>query len=350
APHRHRAAFVLGDRRRPHGTARGLRDRRLLGELRARHRVLPGAQAAAVERRAHGECTARAPGGRTDGAGSRRASAAGSVPAPHSVRGNSPGHRAPRRRGGGIRPHGTRAVSQSVARPRVASDRHEPDGQAAAASRAGDARIRPEAGAVAAGAGPGLRGLPRVGSQLSIPPGGGRRSAADRATLASTGSRACVWPRTCSRPGALGHQRARGHGLVGREPRRAARSRRGDDALAAAARARGRGCSARRAAWHAGGRNHRPDPTMTLTTTTLGGETGGLPLLESGVIAVVRAPEAARVRAVAHALAAGGVGAVEITLTTPGAIALIADLARDDDLSGCVVGAGTVLDEAAARA
>ena len=89
---------------------------------------------------------------------------------------------------------------------------------------------------------------------------------------------------------------------------------------------------------------------MTLTTTTLGGETGGLPLLESGVIAVVRAPEADRVRAVARALAAGGVGAVEITLTTPGAIALIADLARDDDLSGCVVGAGTVLDEAAARA
>jgi len=89
---------------------------------------------------------------------------------------------------------------------------------------------------------------------------------------------------------------------------------------------------------------------MTLTTTTLGGETGGLPLLESGVIAVVRAPEAARLRAVARALAAGGVGAVEITLTTPGAISLIGDLARDDDLSGCAVGAGTVLDEAAARA
>jgi len=89
---------------------------------------------------------------------------------------------------------------------------------------------------------------------------------------------------------------------------------------------------------------------LTLTTTTLGGETGGLPLLESGVIAVVRAPEAARLRAVARALAAGGVGAVEITLTTPGAISMIGDLARDDDLSGCAVGAGTVLDEAAARA
>src|SRR5439155_1536075 len=185
------------------------------------------------------------------------------------------------------------------------------------------------AGAAAPGAGPGLRGLPRVGSQLSIPPGGGRRSAAHRATLASTGSRACVWPRTCSRPGALGRQRARGHRLVGREPRRAARSRRGDDALAAAARARGRGCSARRAAWHAGGLGRQPDPTMTLTTTTLGGETGGLPLLESGVIAVVRAPEAARLRAVARARAAGGVGAGEITLATPGPFAMIAGHARE---------------------
>jgi len=89
---------------------------------------------------------------------------------------------------------------------------------------------------------------------------------------------------------------------------------------------------------------------MTHTTTTRGGETGGLPLLESGVIAVVRAPEAVRLRAVARALAAGGVGAVEITLTTPGAIATIADLAGDEGLPGCLVGAGTVLDEVAARA
>ena len=89
---------------------------------------------------------------------------------------------------------------------------------------------------------------------------------------------------------------------------------------------------------------------MTHTTTTRGGETGGLPLLESGVIAVVRAPEAVRLRAVARALAAGGVGAVEITLTTPGAIATIADLAGDEGLAGCLVGAGTVLDEVAARA
>jgi len=89
---------------------------------------------------------------------------------------------------------------------------------------------------------------------------------------------------------------------------------------------------------------------MTTTTTTLGGEKGGLPLLESGVIAVVRAPAAVGLRAVAGALVAGGVGAVEITLTTPGAIAAIAELARDAELAGCLVGAGTVLDETAARA
>src|SRR5438046_898613 len=87
---------------------------------------------------------------------------------------------------------------------------------------------------------------------------------------------------------------------------------------------------------------------MTQTTPTLGGERGGLhPLLESGVIAVARLPAAAGLRAAARALAAGGVGAVEITLTTPGAIEAIGELASDRDLA-CVVGAGTVLDESAA--
>src|SRR5206468_1876212 len=41
--------------------------------------------------------------------------------------------------------------------------------------------------------------------------------------------------------------------------------------------------------------------------------------------------------------------AVEVTLTTPGAIDAIADLASDQRLAGCVIGAGTVLDESAAR-
>src|SRR3989454_6595476 len=85
---------------------------------------------------------------------------------------------------------------------------------------------------------------------------------------------------------------------------------------------------------------------MTLTATTFPGLD---PLLQSGVIAVVRLTEAVRLGPAARALAAGGVGAVEVTLTTPGAIDAIADLASDQGLAGCVIGAGTVLDESAAR-
>src|SRR2546430_5983837 len=85
---------------------------------------------------------------------------------------------------------------------------------------------------------------------------------------------------------------------------------------------------------------------MTLTAMTLPGLD---PLLQSGVIAVVRVSEAVRLGPAARALAAGGVGAVEVTLTTPGAIDTIADLASDKSLAGCVIGAGTVLDESAAR-
>jgi 2-dehydro-3-deoxyphosphogluconate aldolase/(4S)-4-hydroxy-2-oxoglutarate aldolase len=75
------------------------------------------------------------------------------------------------------------------------------------------------------------------------------------------------------------------------------------------------------------------------------------PLLAGGVIAVVRLPEAADLRPAARALAAGGVGAVEITLTTPGAIAAIEALTADGGVpgGGCVVGAGSVLDARAAR-
>src|SRR5256712_7639545 len=85
---------------------------------------------------------------------------------------------------------------------------------------------------------------------------------------------------------------------------------------------------------------------MTLTAMTLRGLDR---LLQSGVIAVVRVSEAVRLGPAARALAAGGVGAVEVTLTTPGAIDTIADLASDTGLAGCVIGAGTVLDESAAR-
>src|SRR5207249_11337966 len=86
--------------------------------------------------------------------------------------------------------------------------------------------------------------------------------------------------------------------------------------------------------------------TMTLTAMTLPGLD---PLLQSGVIAVVRVSEAVRLGPAARARGAGGVGAVGVTLTAPGPIATIADLAADAGLAGCVIGAGTVLDESAAR-
>ena len=68
--------------------------------------------------------------------------------------------------------------------------------------------------------------------------------------------------------------------------------------------------------------------------------------LFAGVIAVVRLPEAADLRPVAAALAAGGVDVVEVTLTTSGALDAIAQLSSD---TAYLVGAGTVLDESAAR-
>jgi len=71
--------------------------------------------------------------------------------------------------------------------------------------------------------------------------------------------------------------------------------------------------------------------------------------LASGVIAVVRLPAAADFRALAGALVAGGVSVVEITLTTPGALAAIRDLTARDPVPGAVVGAGTVLDERSAH-
>src|SRR3989441_242332 len=74
-------------------------------------------------------------------------------------------------------------------------------------------------------------------------------------------------------------------------------------------------------------------------------------LLASGVIAVVRLPDTTNLRAATAAVAAGGVGAVEITLTTPGALEAISDLASDEGVGvkGCMIGAGTVLDVKAAR-
>lgn len=63
----------------------------------------------------------------------------------------------------------------------------------------------------------------------------------------------------------------------------------------------------------------------------------------SGVVAVVRLREAAQMQAVADALLAGGVRVIEVTMTVPRAVELIARLTETLQ-ADAVIGAGTVLD------
>ncbi len=72
-------------------------------------------------------------------------------------------------------------------------------------------------------------------------------------------------------------------------------------------------------------------------------------LIDPGVIAVVRARSAEQVLPVAEALVAGGVIAVEITMTTPNALNAIRQ-ARRELGSRALVGVGTVLDRATCQA
>ncbi len=66
-----------------------------------------------------------------------------------------------------------------------------------------------------------------------------------------------------------------------------------------------------------------------------------------GVVPVVRAESADQALDLAAAIAAGGVSVLEITMTVPGAIQVIARLAKDRP--DILVGAGTVLDPETAR-
>ncbi|MCC6491953.1 MAG: bifunctional 4-hydroxy-2-oxoglutarate aldolase/2-dehydro-3-deoxy-phosphogluconate aldolase [Pirellulales bacterium] len=72
-------------------------------------------------------------------------------------------------------------------------------------------------------------------------------------------------------------------------------------------------------------------------------------LLTTGVIAVIRADSGEQLVNVCRGLAAGGVRACEITMTTPGALAAI-DAASKALGEQALVGAGSVLDGATARA
>jgi 2-dehydro-3-deoxyphosphogluconate aldolase/(4S)-4-hydroxy-2-oxoglutarate aldolase len=69
----------------------------------------------------------------------------------------------------------------------------------------------------------------------------------------------------------------------------------------------------------------------------------------SGIVAVVRLSDAGAGREVVRALADGGVQAIEITMTVPNAVQLIADLSASVP-PDVIVGAGSVVDADTARA
>ncbi|MCU0252504.1 MAG: bifunctional 4-hydroxy-2-oxoglutarate aldolase/2-dehydro-3-deoxy-phosphogluconate aldolase [Vicinamibacterales bacterium] len=68
-----------------------------------------------------------------------------------------------------------------------------------------------------------------------------------------------------------------------------------------------------------------------------------------GVVAVIRLQDGSRLRAVVDALAAGGITALEVTMTVPRAIELIGEIAPALP-AGFLIGAGTVVDPETARA
>ena len=72
-------------------------------------------------------------------------------------------------------------------------------------------------------------------------------------------------------------------------------------------------------------------------------------ILESGLVAIIRSNRPQGLVETANALAEGGVTALEVTLTTPGALEVISDLAASCK-GAFAVGAGSVLDRESARA
>ncbi len=73
-------------------------------------------------------------------------------------------------------------------------------------------------------------------------------------------------------------------------------------------------------------------------------------IVDSGLVAVIRAESSQQAEQIAEACARGGVAAIEITFTVPGAVNVIADLAKIYQSGEILLGAGTVLDPETARA
>lgn len=72
-------------------------------------------------------------------------------------------------------------------------------------------------------------------------------------------------------------------------------------------------------------------------------------ITDCGLVAVVRADSSEQAQKIADACAAGGVAAIEITFTVPGAEQVIRDLASIYKNGDIIIGAGTVMDAETAR-
>ena len=72
-------------------------------------------------------------------------------------------------------------------------------------------------------------------------------------------------------------------------------------------------------------------------------------ILDSGIIAIIRAPDADRGYNLAEAAFRGGITAIEITMTVPAALEVIRELGKKYSNEEITIGAGTVLDSETAR-
>jgi 2-dehydro-3-deoxyphosphogluconate aldolase/(4S)-4-hydroxy-2-oxoglutarate aldolase len=72
-------------------------------------------------------------------------------------------------------------------------------------------------------------------------------------------------------------------------------------------------------------------------------------ICDVGIVAVVRAESSEQAKKIADACIEGGVAAIEVTFTVPGAHKVIEELANTYDSSQLILGAGTVMDAETAR-
>ncbi|MGB9839379.1 bifunctional 2-keto-4-hydroxyglutarate aldolase/2-keto-3-deoxy-6-phosphogluconate aldolase [Thermovenabulum sp.] len=72
-------------------------------------------------------------------------------------------------------------------------------------------------------------------------------------------------------------------------------------------------------------------------------------IIDTGIVAVVRAESPEQAIKIAEAVKAGGIDAIEITMTVPGAIDVIKEMKKAYPNNEILIGAGTVLDAETAR-